>query len=86
MKELDHPNVLRVFDVYEDYHNYYFVLEFASSGDAWDYIEKQIKLGCYSQKFFRQTIENILSSVCYIHSENIIHRDIKFDNFLVDCN
>jgi serine/threonine protein kinase len=58
-------------------------MEYISCGDLLSFVRKRTKLSEKVAKFiFRQIIE----ALQYIHSNNIIHRDIKLDNILIDLN
>ena len=58
-------------------------MEYICGGDLLSFIRKRSKLNEQTAKFiFRQLIESIM----YINSNNIVHRDIKLDNILIDIN
>ncbi|OTB01819.1 hypothetical protein M426DRAFT_265536 [Hypoxylon sp. CI-4A] len=80
MKLIDHPNIVKLYDIWENHSEIYLVLEYVSQGDFYSYIARAGRLsemeGIY---FFRQ----ILSALEYVHSFNICHRDLKLENILV---
>ncbi|KAJ3445319.1 protein kinase [Anaeramoeba flamelloides] len=82
-KILKHPNILRLFEVYESENNLFLVLEYISGGELFDYIVDQKKIEQEEAlKFFKQ----IIYGVEYIHSVSITHRDLKPENLLLDKN
>ena len=80
LKALDHPNIIKLFDCYQDKSYYYMVEEYCSGGDLFDYIQKE--------KFFTErkagTIFNqLLSAVNHLHKKRIVHRDLKPENIVL---
>lgn len=75
MKLLWHPNIIHVYDVFEDEKRIFIIMEYASGGELFDYIvaKGRLKEG-ESRRFFRQ----IISAVDYCHKNSIIHRGIYF--------
>eukprot|EP00124_Ichthyophonus_hoferi_P002027 Ihof_evm11s124 gene=Ihof_evmTU11s124 len=83
LKLLDHPNIIKVYDIFETEQEIIIAMEFASGGELFDYIvaHKQVKER-EARKFFRQ----IVSAIDYCHASSIIHRDLKPENLLLDEN
>ena len=79
-KALDHPNIVRLYEFFEDRDYYYFVQEYCSAGELFDMIIAKQKL---SEKEAALIMEQLLATVSYLHSRNIIHRDIKPENILL---
>lgn len=83
MKLIEHPNVLALFDVYENNKFLYLVMEHVSGGELFDYLVKKGRLTPReARKFFRQ----IISAVDFCHKHNICHRDLKPENLLLDSS
>ncbi|XP_071960301.1 uncharacterized protein [Antedon mediterranea] len=82
MKMLDHPHIINVIDVFESKDKIVMVMEYASGGELYDYINDDKMTPDDAQKFFRQ----IVSAVHYCHKLNIAHRDLKLENVLLDEN
>eukprot|EP00800_Vazella_pourtalesii_P011620 TRINITY_DN2796_c0_g1_i1.p1 TRINITY_DN2796_c0_g1~~TRINITY_DN2796_c0_g1_i1.p1 ORF type:complete len:661 (-),score=92.55 TRINITY_DN2796_c0_g1_i1:803-2785(-) len=81
MKLIEHPHVLRLFDVYENKKHLYLVLEYVSGGELFDYLVKKGKLSeNEARKFFRQ----IISAMDFCHAHSVCHRDLKPENLLLD--
>jgi len=81
MKLIEHPNVLRLYDVYENKKYLYLILEHVSGGELFDYLVKKSRLTIKeARKFFKQ----IISALDFCHSHLICHRDLKPENLLLD--
>ncbi|XP_053990245.1 calcium-dependent protein kinase 5-like [Hylaeus volcanicus] len=79
MKALDHPNIIRLFEVFEDTKNLYLVMEICLGGELFDRI---IKLGHFPERYAALVLKQILSAISYCHANDIIHRDLKPENVL----
>ena len=79
MKTLDHPNILRVYDLYEDNNNFYIVTELCTGGELFD---KIIQNGYLDERTAANVMKDILSAVGYCHKYKVIHRDLKPENIL----
>jgi len=80
LKELDHPNIIKIFDYFYDELNYYIITEYVSGGELYDTITEQKK---FQEKQAAFIIFQILSAVSYLNSKKIVHRDIKPENILL---
>ena len=92
MKKLFHPNVISFKDVFKDtkLDYFYIVMEYANDGDLSKKIKTQ-KQKTYGDKYFSeekilQYFDQICRGLQYIHSKNIIHRDIKTQNIFLMKN
>ncbi|XGW01002.1 hypothetical protein V3C99_013732 [Haemonchus contortus] len=83
MKQLDHPNIVKLYQVMENEQTLYLVLEYASGGEVFDYL---VAHGRMKEKEARVKFRQIVSAVQYLHSKNIIHRDLKAENLLLDAD
>jgi len=81
MSQLDHPNIARLQEVYEDDDNIYLVQEVCVGGELFDLLEEQPDYYLEESEALRLTWQ-ILSSLRYLHSKGIVHRDLKLENFL----
>lgn len=83
MKTLNHQNVLKMYESFETNKYLMIVSEFIPGGDLLNFVRKRTKLNEPTAKYlFKQLLEGLK----YIHSQGIIHRDVKLDNILLDAN
>ena len=80
LKAIDHPNIIKLFDCYQDKRYYYMVEEYCSGGDLFDYIQKE--------KYFTENkagsiFNQLLSAVNHLHKKSIVHRDLKPENIVL---
>ncbi|EIW79280.1 Pkinase-domain-containing protein [Coniophora puteana RWD-64-598 SS2] len=83
MKLIHHPNILRLYDVWETTTDLYLILEYVEGGELFDYLCAKGRLSTYEALgYFHQ----IISAVHYCHRFNVAHRDLKPENLLMDEN
>lgn len=80
LRSLDHPNILRCFDLLEDESRYYIVMEHCEGGELFD---KILELPQFSHANAADVIFQVLSSVAYCHERKVIHRDLKPENIFL---
>ena len=81
MCQLDHPNIVRLEEVYESHSEIYLVQELCLGGELFDRLDEQPDYH-YTEAECARLVKQMLSAVRYIHSKGIIHRDLKLENFL----
>jgi len=81
LKKLVHPNIMQIYEFYEDKRNFYIITELCDGGELFDTI---LDRGSFTEKEAGFVMKQLLSAVNYIHSNNICHRDIKPENILLD--
>ena len=82
LKRIDHPNIVKVFETFSDEDNFYIVYELCSEGTLLEKLEKlQFSI---NETLVKRLMSQILSAVAYLHSQNIIHGDLKLENIMID--
>ena len=78
LKSLEHPNIVKIYEFYNTHNFYYIIMEYCNGGELLKIINNQ-----YSETEIAIIFKQILSCLVYLHSCNIIHRDLKLENFLI---
>ncbi|OII72865.1 uncharacterized protein cubi_00837 [Cryptosporidium ubiquitum] len=76
---LDHPNIAKLFESFEDYNSIYLIMELCTGGELFDRLSH---VGRFSERVTAHLIKQMLSAISYCHSKGIVHRDLKPENFL----
>ena len=80
LKLLNHPNIIKIYEVIENDSSFFIIMEYAIGGDLFNYILLKEKLSEKETSFF---FYQIIQGVRYIHLKKICHRDIKLENLLL---
>ncbi|XP_031429384.1 serine/threonine-protein kinase SIK3 homolog isoform X3 [Clupea harengus] len=83
MKMLRHPHIIRLYQVMETERMIYLVTEYASGGEIFDHL---VAHGRMAEKDARRKFKQIVAAVHFCHCRNIVHRDLKAENLLLDHN
>lgn len=82
MKQLEHPHIVKLYQVMQTKNMIYMVCEYANKGEIFDYIARH---GRMEESRARATFAQILSAVEYCHAIGVAHRDLKAENLLLDA-
>ncbi|CAN0468583.1 unnamed protein product [Discosporangium mesarthrocarpum] len=77
---MNHENIVKLFDFYEEKHFYYLVMEILNGGELFDRI---VLRQYYNEKEARDTLVVLLHAIQYCHERDIAHRDLKPENLLL---
>jgi len=83
MKLVNHPNIVKLYQVMETKSMLYLVSEYAPRGEIFEYIACH---GRMSERVARQKFWQIILAVEYCHARRVVHRDLKAENLLLDNN
>lgn len=83
LKSLDHPNILRCYEIFEDQLHYYVSVEYCDGGELF---KRLAQLKMFSEEQAAKIMLQILSAVAYCHERSVIHRDLKPENILLEEN
>ena len=83
LKKMDHPNIIKLYEVFESERSLYLVMEECKGGEVFDKIIERIQAKqMYSEKDAANIIQQVMSCIQYCHNKNICHRDLKPENLL----
>jgi calcium-dependent protein kinase len=80
MKMMDHPNIIKLFETFEDHRNIYLVMELCSGGELFD---KIIEAQHFGEESVGHLAKEMIGGLHYMHSNNFAHRDLKPENYLL---
>ena len=80
LRKLEHPNIMKIYEYFNDSKNIYIVSELCDQGDL---LGKMIKLGSMSEVVVKFLMGQILNAVSYLHDNRVFHGDIKLENVML---
>lgn len=80
LKTLDHPHIIKLFEIYEDKTHVFLVQELCTGGELFDFIVEQEFL---TEEMAAKIFSQIIQSILYCHKNRICHRDLKPENFML---
>ena len=84
LKKADHPNIVKIYEIYETENSLYIIMEKCNGGELFDKIIDNIgKKKMFSEKEAAKILIQIMSAINYCHKNGICHRDLKPENILL---
>jgi serine/threonine protein kinase len=80
---LSHPNIIQLFDHFEDTDNHYLILEYNPGCDLRTSIHRE---GRFSESSCKEILKQLVSAVNFLQASGIMHRDLKLANILLHKN
>lgn len=81
LKIANHPNIVKLYDVFENIDYFYIIMEYCAGGDFFSYIEdRNFKM---TEERASQIIQQLSTAVYFLHEYGIVHRDLKPENILM---
>ncbi|KAL7024768.1 hypothetical protein ACKWTF_013190 [Chironomus riparius] len=81
MSSVQHPNIIHIYEVFENREKMVLVMEFAAGGELYDYLSDRKVLG---EEEARRIFRQVSTAIYYCHKHKICHRDLKLENILLD--
>jgi calcium-dependent protein kinase len=81
LRSLDHPNIIRVYEFFEDAKRFYIVMEQCNGGELFEEILKRQN---FNESHAATLLHQLFSTIAYLHDSGIIHRDLKPENILLE--
>lgn len=84
LSKMDHPNIIKLYEVYEDKRYVYLVMEECTGGELFDkIIDKLQNDTIFTEREAAKIFKQLISAIAYCHKESICHRDLKPENLLL---
>ena len=80
LRELDHPNIVKLYDMFEEPSYFFLAMELIRGGELFERICTRVK---YSENDAKELCRIILSAIKHCHDKQIVHRDLKPENLLM---
>mmetsp|Transcript_119537 Transcript_119537/g.234958 ORF Transcript_119537/g.234958 Transcript_119537/m.234958 type:complete len:366 (-) Transcript_119537:252-1349(-) len=83
LSQIEHPFIVNLLAAFQDDTRLFLLLEFINGGELFSHLRKEGRLPDADAKFYAG---EIVLAFAYLHAKNIIYRDLKPENLLIDCD
>lgn len=80
LRKCKHPNIVKLIEEYKTKEHVYLIMEFLKAGDLLEELTAKKK---FEEREVALMLSNLTSAIAYLHSEQIVHRDVKLENILI---
>lgn len=81
LKKCDHPNIVKIYEIFKDRKRLYIVMEFVEGKELFSYIVENFKM---NEADTCHVVQQLLKTIKYMHSINFLHRDLKPENIMIN--
>lgn len=86
LRQMDHPNIIKLYEIFEDKKYYYIITEFLTGGELFEKITDEDFYGDFTEKDAANIMQQVFRGINYCHSNNVVHRDLKPENLLLESS
>ncbi len=86
LRQMDHPNIIKLYEIFEDKKYYYIITEFLTGGELFEKITDEDFYGDFTEKDAANIMQQVFRGINYWHSKHIVHRDLKPENLLLESS
>jgi len=84
LRSLDHPNIIKILEYFDDAQNIYIVMENCDGGEVLKVVEDNLKNGRYvSERWAMEIFRQVLEAIVYCHGRGVMHKDLKAENIML---
>lgn len=83
---MDHPNIIKLYEIFEDKKYYYIIMEFLTGGELFEKITDEDFYGDFTEKDAANIMQQVFRGINYCHTSDVVHRDLKPENLLLESN
>lgn len=84
LRSLDHPNIIKILEYFDDAQNIYIVMENCDGGELLKIVEDNLKNGRYvSERWAMEIFRQVLEAIVYCHGRGVMHKDLKAENIML---
>ena len=84
LSQMDHPNIIKLFEMFEDKKYYYIITELLTGGELFEKITDEDFYGDFTEKDAANIMQQVFRGINYCHVNGVVHRDLKPENLLLE--